>query len=191
MTKLYCDHRSILLIDQNTTKQNRRATIFRNYEIEVHTASSVADAASLTRTHAYDLVLLAAQENSEEADELCTRLRAIRPRQRIGLLVGPPAFVLELAGMRRESRRRKAASVRGISPARVVDDLSLPASAPNDSTPYASSPQWQEMIRRVVTDWYVGSSGLFGLSKVTDRITGAQAVPLIPERAAPTRVIRL
>ena len=158
MTKLYCDHRSILLIDQNTTKQNRRATIFRNYEIEVHTASSVADAASLTRTHAYDLVLLAAQENSEEADELCTRLRAIRPRQRIGLLVGPPAFVLELAGMRRESRRRKAASVGRISPARVVHDLSLPVSPPNDSTPYASSPQWQEMIRRLVSNWYVGQN---------------------------------
>jgi CheY-like chemotaxis protein len=105
MTKLYSDHRSILLIDQNTTKQNRRATIFRNYEIEVHTASSVADAASLSRTHAYDLVLLAAQENSEEADELCTRIRAIRPRQRIGLLVGPPAFVLELAGTQKTRKR--------------------------------------------------------------------------------------
>ncbi len=163
MTKLYCDHRSILLIDRNTTKQNRRATIFRNYEIEVHTAGSVADAASLSRTHAYDLVLLAAQENSEEADELCTRLRAIRPRQRIGLLVGPPAFVLELAGERRESRRRKAASVVRISPARVVDDLSLPASAPHDAAPYASSPQWQEMIRRLVTDWYVGQNTPLGL----------------------------
>jgi CheY-like chemotaxis protein len=173
MTKLYCDHRSILLIDQNTTKQNRRATIFRNYEIEVHTASSVADAASLSRTHAYDLMLLAAQENSEEADELCTRLRAIRPHQRIGLLVGPPAFVLELAGSRRECKRRKVASVGRISPARGVDDLSLPASAPHDPAPYASSPQWQEMIRRLVTDWYVGSAGLFGTSKVTDRITGA------------------
>ena len=171
MTKLYCDHRSILLIDQNTTKQNLRATIFRNYEIEVHTASSVADAASLSRTHAYDLVLLAAQENSEDADELCTRLRAIRPRQRIGLLVGPPAFVLELAGP--QKTRRKAASVRPISPTRVVDDLSLPTSASQEPAPYASSPQWQEMIRRLVTDWYVGSSGPFELSKVTDRITGA------------------
>ncbi|MGB6675996.1 MAG: response regulator [Terriglobales bacterium] len=160
MTKLYCDHRSILLIDQNATKQNRRATILRNYEIEVHTANSVADAASLSRTHAFDLVLLAAQENSEEADELCTRLRAIRPRQRIGLLVGPPAFVLELAGKRRESRRRKAASVVRISPARVVDDLSLPASAPQDAAPYASSPQWQAMIRRLVSNWYVNRNTL-------------------------------
>jgi CheY-like chemotaxis protein len=160
MTKLYCDHRSILLIDQNTAKQNRRATIFRNYEIEVHTASSVADAASLSRTHAYDLVLLAAQENSEEAAELCTRLRAIRPRQRIGLLVGPPTFVLELAGMRRESKRRKAASIGRISPARVVDDPSLPASAPRDPAPYASSPHWQEMIRRLVSNWYINQNTL-------------------------------
>jgi response regulator RpfG family c-di-GMP phosphodiesterase len=159
MTKMYCDHRSILLIDQNTTKQNRRATIFRNYEIEVHTASSVADAASLSRTHAYDLVLLAAQENSEEADELCTRLRAIRPRQRIGLLVGPPAFVLELAGGQKS--RKKAASVRGISPSRVIEDLSLDASASHES--YASSPQWQEMIRRLVSNWYVNQNTPLGL----------------------------
>ena len=70
MNHLYCDHRRILLIDQNPTKQNLRATILRNYEIEVHTASSVADAASLSRTHAYDLILLAAREHSEEADAL-------------------------------------------------------------------------------------------------------------------------
>jgi CheY-like chemotaxis protein len=160
MTKLYCDHRSILLIDQNTTKQNRRATIFRNYEIEVYTASSVADAASLSRTHAYDLVLLAAQENSEEAAELCTRLRAIRPRQRIGLLVGPPTFVLELAGTQKRAARRKAVSISRIPPARVVDDLSLPASAPNDSAPHASSPQWREMVQRLLSNWYVNQNTL-------------------------------
>jgi CheY-like chemotaxis protein len=173
MNHLYCDHRRILLIDQNPTKQNLRATILRNYEIEVHTASSVADAASLSRTHAYDLILLAAQEHSEEADALRRQIRAIRPRQRIGLLVGPPTFVLELAGPRKEGTRKKAASVIGISPSRVVNELGLPASTPDDSTPYASSPQWQEMIRKLVTDWYVGSSGLLGLPRVTDRSAGA------------------
>jgi len=35
------DHRRILLIDQNRTKQELRATILRNYEIEVHTASTI------------------------------------------------------------------------------------------------------------------------------------------------------
>ncbi len=171
MNHLYNDHRRILLIDQSTTKQNLRATILRNYEIEVHTANSVADAACLSRINAYDLILLAAPEHSEEAGALCTQIRAIRPRQRIGLLVGPPTFVLELAGAQKS--RRKAASVRGISPSRVVDDLSQPASASRDAAPYASSPQWQEMIRRMVTDWYVGSPALFGASKVTDRISGA------------------
>jgi response regulator RpfG family c-di-GMP phosphodiesterase len=170
MNHLYSDHRRILLIDQNITKQNLRATILRNYEIDVHTASSVADAASLSRIHTYDLVLLAAQEHSEEVGALCTQIRAIRPRQRIGLLVGPPAFILELAGGQKS--RKKAASVRAISPSRVVDDLSRPASASHDSAPYASSPQWQEMIRKVVTDWYVGSS-LFGSAKTTDRTAGA------------------
>ncbi|MGD0514996.1 MAG: hypothetical protein ABSA29_16980 [Terriglobales bacterium] len=72
MNHLYSDHRRILLIDQNTAKQNLRATILRNYEIEVHAACSVEDAASLARRHAYDLILLAAQEHSEDARAVCT-----------------------------------------------------------------------------------------------------------------------
>ena len=163
MTKLYCDHRSILLIDQNTTKQNLRATIFRNYEIEVHTARSVADAASLSRTHAYDLVLLAAQENSEDADELCTRLRAIRPRQRIGLLVGPPVFVRELG-----RKRKKASSIREVLPSPAVESSSEPV-----ASPHASSLQWQEMVRRLVSDWYVDQNAILGLPKVAGRVAGA------------------
>ena len=164
MTHLYSDHRRILLIDQNITKQNLRATILRNYEIEVHTASSVADAASLSRMHAYDLVLLAAQENSDQASTLCMQIRAIRPRQRIGLLVGPPAFVLELAGVKREAARREAArtkpaSIAEIPPSRAAENLTEPV-----SSPHASSPQWQEMIRKLVSDWYVDRSALLGLS---------------------------
>ncbi|HXM63995.1 MAG TPA: hypothetical protein VN950_24245 [Terriglobales bacterium] len=160
MNHPYNDHRRILLIDQNTTKQNLRATILRNYEIEVHTASSVADAASLSRTHAYDLLLLAAQAHSEEAESLCAQIRAIRPCQRIGLLVGPPAFVLEVAGPRKKSTRKKAASVSGISTSRAVNNLSLPVSTTDASSRYASSPQWQEMIRRLVSNWYVDQNTL-------------------------------
>jgi len=163
MTHLYSDHRRILLIDQNITKQNLRATIL-NYEIEVHTASSVADAASLSRMHAYDLVLLAAQENPDQASTLCTQIRAIRPRQRIGLLVGPPTFVLELAGVKREAVRRdavrkKAASIAEIPPSDAAENLTEPV-----SSTHASSPQWQEMIRKLVSDWYVDRNALLGLS---------------------------
>ena len=159
MTYLYRDHRRILLIDQNIRKQNLRATVMRNYEIEVHTADSVADAASLSKTHTYDLVLLAAQEHSEEAGALCTQIRAIRPRQRIGLLVGPPAFVRELAIVRPEGTRKKAASVAEISPSRTLENHREPVSSPQ-----ASSPQWQEIIRKLVSDWYVDRNALLGLS---------------------------
>jgi CheY-like chemotaxis protein len=144
------DHRRILLIDQNRTKQNLRATILRNYEIEVHTANSISDAATLWTRHCYDLVLLAARENSEEATAVSAQIRRINPRQRIGLLVGPPIFVRELGGLRREPVRRKAASIRQSSPSRVPENPSMPV-----PTPQPSSPHWQEMIRRLVTDWYV------------------------------------
>jgi ActR/RegA family two-component response regulator len=98
MTLLNHDHRRILLIDQNRTKQELRATILRNYEIEVHTASTITEAATRWRTYSYDLVLVAAQEKSEETLAVTAQLRSIKPGQRIGLLVGPPTFVQNWAG---------------------------------------------------------------------------------------------
>lgn len=163
MTYLHQDHRRILLVDQNRTKQTVRATILRNYEIEVHTASSITDAATLWKAYSYDLVLLAAQENSEEAATLSAQIRASKPRQRIGLLVGPPTFVRELGG-----RRRKAASLGEVSPSRAVESPSLSVSAPP-----ASSPQWQVMVRKLVSDWYVDQGALLGLARLTNRIAGA------------------
>jgi len=163
MTHLYNDHRKILLIDQNVTKQNLRATILRNYEIEVHTASTITDAASFWKAHSYDLVLLAAQENSEEAVRVTAQIRAIHPRQRIGLLVGPPAFVQELGG-----KRKKAESIGAVLPNPAAEELSEPV-----SSPHAPSPQWQETIQRLVSDWYVNQSALLGLPRLTGRIAGA------------------
>jgi DNA-binding NtrC family response regulator len=155
MTYLYSDHRRILLVDQNPTTQNRRATILRTYEIEVHTASSVEEAASLSKRHTYDLVLVAAQEDSEQAGALRTQIRAIRPRQRIGLLVGPPAFIRELGSVRRAATRKKAGSLAEISPS-----LSPESRRELVPSPLASSPQWQEMIRRLVSNWYVEPGAL-------------------------------
>jgi CheY-like chemotaxis protein len=147
------DHRRILLIDQNRTKQELRATILRNYEIEVHTASTITEAATLWTTCSYDLVLVAAQEKSEEALAVTARIRGIKPGQRIGLLVGPPTFVRELGG-----RRRKAASAAKASPSRVVDDSNVAVSVLH--TPPA---QWQEMISKLVTEWYVDQNAFLGL----------------------------
>jgi CheY-like chemotaxis protein len=161
------DHHRILLIDQNPTKQTLRATTLRNYEIEVHTASNVTDAASLWRRHLYDLVLLAALENSEEAATVSAQIRKINPRQRIGLLVGPPVFVLELGGTR-EPRRRKVASIRQVFPSGVVEDPSIPVPVPQPSALH-----WQEMVRKLVTDWYADSSVFLRWSKLTGRTAGA------------------
>jgi CheY-like chemotaxis protein len=163
MIYLHDGHPRILLIDQNRTKQNLRATILRNYEIEVHTADRLDDAGTLCARHLYDLVLLAAQENSVAALAVSARIREISPRQRIGLLVGPPAYVQELGG-----RRRKAASITRIQPRHTVEN-------PSEAVPssYASSPQWQEMIRKLVTDWYVDQNSLVGLSSSANRIAGA------------------
>lgn len=155
MTHLYRDHRRILLVDQDTTTQNRRAAILRTYEIEVHTACSIQEAESLSKRHIYDLVLLSAQENSEQAGALCTQIRAIQPRQKIGLLVGPPAFVRELGRVRTAATRKKASKLLEISPTHSPESRRELV-----SSPLASSPQWQAMIQRLVTNWYVGPGAL-------------------------------
>ena len=155
MNHLYSDHRRILLIDENATKQNLRATVLRNYEVEVHTASSITDAAKFWSTQSYDLVLLAAPENSEDAIALCAQLGANKHCPRIGLLVGPPAYVRELGG-----KRKKAEIIRETFPGRA------------DVSP-SPSQQWQEMIRKLVCDWCVDQSGLLGLPKSTSRTVGA------------------
>jgi CheY-like chemotaxis protein len=173
MTRLNHDHRRILLIDHNRTKQNLRATILRNYEIEVHTAGDFTGAAALWARYFYDLVLLAAPENSEEAVAVSAQIRQVHPRQRIGLLVGPPVFVRELGGVRREPARRKAASIGTVLRDRGLESPTLPVPAPHTSSPPASAPQWQEMIRKLVTDWYANSSALVGLPKLTGRIADA------------------
>jgi CheY-like chemotaxis protein len=162
MIRLNNDHRKILLIDANRTKQNLRAAILRNHEIEVHTASSVTDAAALWKRYLFDLVLLATEENSEEAGAVTAEIRRVNPRQRIALLVGPPLFIRELGGARRAPRRRKATSVRVISPSRSLGNARMPVAAPQ-----SSSPHWQEMIRKLVSNWYVESHAFLGLSGLT------------------------
>ena len=76
------------------------------------------------------------------------------------LLVGPPAFVQELGG-----RRKKAASISPIPTTYAAEKSREPV-----SSSYPSSPQWQEMIRKLVTDWYANSSALVGWGKLTGRI---------------------
>lgn len=93
----------ILLIDHNSLKQQIRAAIFRNCEVEVHTASNLTDAGQLWTRCNYDLVLFAAEEHSEEATALCEELRKSRPKQRIALLVGAPQYVREVGRKRKET----------------------------------------------------------------------------------------
>lgn len=147
-THLYCDQRRILLIDQDPRKQNLRATVLRHHEIEVHTAHGLSEAESLWKTHSYDLVLLAAQEVSDVASMVSAQIREIKPQQRIGLLVGPPAYVRELGGV-----RRKAASVKKSSP------IDLGQNLPVETAPS----QWRQMVGKVVGDWYLDQCALLGL----------------------------
>jgi CheY-like chemotaxis protein len=95
MTILYSERRRILLIDENSRKLNLLTTILRNHEVEVHPAACLEDAKSLWKNIPYDLVLLAAPENSEQATLVSLQIRKTKPRQRIALLVGPPAYIRE------------------------------------------------------------------------------------------------
>lgn len=130
MVHLHSDTRRILLIDQNPFKQNLRATILRNYEVEVHTAASAFDAESLWTANTYDLILLAAIEHP--AETIAATIRRVLPRQRIALLVGPPTYLREVDGIPRPR-------------ARVVP------MSPNETGDAAIRPQWQAMVQRVIS----------------------------------------
>ena len=135
----YREHRRILLIDENTRKLNLRATVLRNHEIEVHTCGAISEAAPLWKTIPYDFVLMALAADTMQAEAVAEQIRRCKPRQRIGLLVGPPAFIREVA-------RQPLPRVR------VEHSRPAPSALPSGKT--AAEPQWQWSVAKVITDWY-------------------------------------
>jgi response regulator RpfG family c-di-GMP phosphodiesterase len=155
MSILYSERRRILLIDENSRRLNLLASILRNHEVEVHPASRLDDAQSLWKNIPYDLVLLAAAENSEQAALASLQIRKNKPRQRIALLVGPPAYIREIG-----RPTAKAQPVPPVSPAASFDEKS-------------SRPQWPEIVQKVVSDWYADQSARFALDKLgTPAVSG-------------------
>jgi CheY-like chemotaxis protein len=140
MTILYSERRRILLIDDNSRRLNLLATVLRNREVEVHLANRLVEATSLWKNIPYDLVLLAASENSEQATLASLHIRKSNPRQRIALLVGPPAYIREIA---RPTAKPK---------------FDPPVSTPAASDETSSRAQWPEIVQKVVSDWYVDQS---------------------------------
>jgi CheY-like chemotaxis protein len=134
MVHLHPDTRRVLLIDQNPFKQNLRATVLRNYEIEVHTAANARDAESLWISNLYDLILLAAPVDSEEAIALPDQIRKNKPRQRIALLVGAPHYIREVGG----------------TPKRLPRAHPMPPDSFTTSLVETARPQWQ-MIEHIMS----------------------------------------
>lgn len=158
MSYLYADHRRVLLIDENDRTRNLRATVFRNCEVEVHTAANFSEAAVLWKTIPYDFVLLSAREDAARASLMAARIRESRPRQRIGLLVGRPAFVQEI------SRSTAKSKILDMQPP-FDPGASISASNPSEDV----SPQWKETIHRVVPHWYDEQAARLGLRQASNR----------------------
>ena len=137
MLHLQRDTWRILLIDQDPFKQNLRATVLRNYQVEVHLAGSRGEAESLWTNNLYDLVLLAAAEGSMEALTLTEHIRRCKPRQRIALLVGAPTYLREIGGIPKRMPRKPAMPPSSFTPEFLADT--------------ELRPQWQEMIERMVS----------------------------------------
>jgi CheY-like chemotaxis protein len=148
MSILYSEHRRVLLIDENSRRLNLLASILRNHEVEVHPASRLEDAQSLWKNIPYDLVLLAAAEGSEQAVLASLQIRKSKPRQRIALLVGPPAYIREIS--------RPTGKTQPIPP--------VPPASSFDESP--SRPQWPEMVQKMVNHWYADQSARFALEKL-------------------------
>lgn len=90
------DQRRVLLIDHDSRRQQLRAAALRNCQVEVDTANNIDEAARLLVKHSYNLVLLAAEQDSQEVALLSRELTRCKPRQRIALLVGAPHYLREV-----------------------------------------------------------------------------------------------
>ena len=134
MTLSKSDQRRVLLVDHDLRRQQLRAGALRNCEVEVDSASSLDDASRLWTKRSYDLVLLAAAENSEEAALVLIELRKSRPRQRIACLVGAPAYIRELGCER--------------SPRQPLQTWHAPTVL--IGTPQSPTSQWRVMVERVL-----------------------------------------
>ena len=145
MSHLYREQRRILLVDDNTRKLDLRATVLRNHEIEVHTCGDFATAAPLWRTVPYDLVLLAIKEDSEQVTQITAEIRQSKPRQRIGLLVGPPSYIRELTRTSKTLTKTK---------------IELPPDPIQSQSEISPGLQWQRIVQKVVTGWYSEEAAL-------------------------------
>jgi hypothetical protein len=93
---------TVLLIDRNPLKQQLRATVLRTCEIDVRTTDNLAEAQRLCRIQRYDMILLAADGDSDAA-LISSELWKVSPRQRISLFVGPPKYLKEIGARQSQS----------------------------------------------------------------------------------------
>jgi response regulator RpfG family c-di-GMP phosphodiesterase len=82
MTLSTNEQRRVLLIDHDPRRQHLRAVALRTREVEVDSANDVNEALRLCSQRSYDLVLLAAEENSEQASLFSSELNKKSRRQR-------------------------------------------------------------------------------------------------------------
>ena len=101
------EQRRVLLIDQDSHRQRLRTVALRNLGVEVQPASCVEDAAKFCTRRPYGLVLLAADENSQETVLLSNEVRKIWPGQRIAVFVGAPEYIREFGRQAPAGRTEK------------------------------------------------------------------------------------
>jgi len=128
------DQRRVLLIDHDSRRQQLRVVALRNREVEVHPASNIEEASRLWTRCSYDLVLLAAEEDSEEATLLSNELKKSNRRQRVALLVGAPEYIREIGP---EGATRRPADKK-LAPLVAIDKEGLPRN------------QWHVMLERLL-----------------------------------------
>ena len=92
-TSIKGQSKRILLVVNNRSRRNLRATVFRNLGMEVVCAAHIGDARELWHPKAYDLVLFDVGANIEGSVVLCADMKAEFPAQRIAWLVGQPEFL--------------------------------------------------------------------------------------------------
>ncbi len=83
----------VLVLDDNPEAQQVRIVSLSKHGVEVHTVGTIKEARSRLRDDTYDLVLIAARRNPEQAIAFRQDIRRQDPNQRVAFLVGPPHYI--------------------------------------------------------------------------------------------------
>lgn len=85
----------VLLVDASLAKRDLGAEVMRKLGMDVDCAADISEARSWWRADLYNLVLIRDGNALQNCGKFCDDVRKANPPQRLGFLVGKPAYIAD------------------------------------------------------------------------------------------------